>query len=110
MPRKKDVVDDDSSYHSTERNFITSVRAMNEFLLKPSDLIGLRQTKRRSPHENEPPLTVYWRKDVESKYVIIYYIFNIIYRLNQFYISFFVLYFFTIVLLEFQGFTSLWIC
>jgi len=50
-----------------ERNFITPVRAMSDFLLKPSDLEGLRKTKRRSPYESEPPITVYWRKDVESK-------------------------------------------
>lgn len=52
---------------SVERNFITPVRAMADFLLKPSDLDGLRKTKRRSPYENEPPITVYWRKDVEAK-------------------------------------------
>ncbi|XP_049807980.1 zinc transporter 9 isoform X2 [Schistocerca nitens] len=52
---------------SVERNFITPVRAMADFLLKPSDLEGLRKTKRRSPYENEPPITVYWRKDVEAK-------------------------------------------
>lgn len=54
---------------SLERNFITPVRAMSDFLLKPSDLDGLRKTKRRSPIENEPPITVYWRKDVESRFV-----------------------------------------
>lgn len=52
---------------SVERNFITPVRAMADFLLKPSDLESLRATKRRSPYENEPPITVYWRKDVEAK-------------------------------------------
>lgn len=52
---------------SLERNFITPVRAMSDFLLKPTDLEGLRKTKRRSPIENEPPITVYWRKDVESR-------------------------------------------
>ena len=52
---------------STERNFITAVRAMSEFLLKPSDLEDLRKTKRRSPFDNEPRITVYWRKDVENK-------------------------------------------
>ncbi|XP_037785527.1 zinc transporter 9-like isoform X4 [Penaeus monodon] len=65
MPRKK--VKFDTSHPSTERNFITAVRAMAEFLLKPSDLENLRKTKRRSPFENEPPITVYWRKDVEEK-------------------------------------------
>lgn len=52
---------------STERNFITPIRAMTDFLLKPTDLDGLRKTKRRSPYENDPPITVYWRKDVEAK-------------------------------------------
>lgn len=67
MPRKKERIKFDTSHPSTERNFITAVRAMSEFLLKPSDLENLRQTKRRSPFENEPPITVYWRKDVEAK-------------------------------------------
>lgn len=40
---------------------------MSDFLLKPSDLESLPKTKRRSPYENEPPITVYWRKDVEAK-------------------------------------------
>ncbi|GFG35246.1 hypothetical protein Cfor_12772, partial [Coptotermes formosanus] len=66
VPGKKHIrVDLTAS--SMERNFITPVRAMSDFLLKPSDLEGLRKTKRRSPYESEPPITVYWRKDVESK-------------------------------------------
>lgn len=69
MPRKKERVKFDTSHPFTERNFITAVRAMAEFLLKPSDLENLRKTKRRSPFENEPPITVYWRKDVEEKAV-----------------------------------------
>lgn len=44
---------------------------MAEFLLKPSDLDDLRKTKRRSPFENEPRITVYWMKDVEKRYVTI---------------------------------------
>jgi solute carrier family 30 (zinc transporter), member 9 len=52
---------------SLERNFITPNRAMSDFLLKASDLETLPKTKRRSPYEQEPPITVYWRKDVESK-------------------------------------------
>lgn len=40
---------------------------MADFLLKPSDLESLPKTKRRSPYEFEPPITVYWRKDVEAK-------------------------------------------
>ncbi|XP_045615724.1 proton-coupled zinc antiporter SLC30A9, mitochondrial isoform X2 [Procambarus clarkii] len=67
IPRKKERVKFDTSHPSTERNFITAIRAMSEFLLKPSDLENLRKTKRRSPFENEPPITVYWRKDVEAK-------------------------------------------
>ncbi|XP_050080355.1 zinc transporter 9 [Anopheles maculipalpis] len=57
----------DFSRSSLERNFITPVRAMSDFLLKPSDLESLAKTKRRSPYEQEPPITVYWRKDVEAK-------------------------------------------
>ena len=50
-----------------ERNFITAMRAMQEFHLKPENLVGLRVTTRRSPSENTPPIKVYWRKDVEAK-------------------------------------------
>ncbi|KAI4462667.1 huel-cation transporter [Holotrichia oblita] len=57
----------DFTISSLERNFITPVRAMSDFLLKPSDLESLPKTKRRSPYEREPPITVYWRKDVEAK-------------------------------------------
>ncbi|CAG9860785.1 unnamed protein product [Phyllotreta striolata] len=57
----------DLSSQSLERNFITPVKAMSDFLLKPSDLESLPKTKRRSPYESEPPITVYWRKDVEAK-------------------------------------------
>ncbi|KZS06165.1 Zinc transporter 9 [Daphnia magna] len=56
-----------SSKNGMERNFITPVRAMNDFFLKPSDLELLRKTRRRSPYESEPPITVYWLKDVEAK-------------------------------------------
>lgn len=57
----------DRSTSSLERNFITPVKAMSDFLLKPSELESLPKTKRRSPYEFEPPITVYWRKDVEAK-------------------------------------------
>ncbi|KAK7078436.1 hypothetical protein SK128_021695 [Halocaridina rubra] len=67
IPRKKERAKFDTSHPSTERNFITAIRAMSEFLLKPLDLENLRQTKRRSPFENEPPITVFWRKDVEAR-------------------------------------------
>lgn len=40
---------------------------MTDFLLKMSDLESLPKTKRRSPYEQEPPIVVYWRKDVEKK-------------------------------------------
>ena len=50
-----------------ERNFITALRAMQDFLLKPEHLEGLRVTYRRSPHDNSPQIKVYWRKDVEAK-------------------------------------------
>lgn len=40
---------------------------MNEYLLKPNDLNDLRKFQRRSPYANEPPITVYLRKDIEAK-------------------------------------------
>lgn len=43
------------------------MRAMTEYLLKQSDLESLPKVLRRSPYESEPPITVYYRKDVESK-------------------------------------------
>lgn len=45
---------------------------MSDFLLKPSDLESLSKTKRRSPYEQEPPITVYWRKDVEEKAICVW--------------------------------------
>lgn len=57
---------------SLARNFITPPRAMSDFLLKASDLDALPKTKRRSPYEQEPPITVYWRKDVEAKSIEIW--------------------------------------
>lgn len=57
---------------SMERNFITPARAMSDFLLNSGDLEGLPRTKRRSPYEQEPPITVYWRKDVEAKAIEIW--------------------------------------
>lgn len=57
----------DFNRSSLERNFITPARAMSDFLLKMSDLESLPKTKRRSPYEQEPPIVVYWRKDVEAK-------------------------------------------
>ncbi|XP_050420654.1 zinc transporter 9 [Adelges cooleyi] len=52
---------------SVDRNYITARRAMTEFLLKSTDLEGLKTIKRRSPFEDEPPINVYWRKDVVAK-------------------------------------------
>jgi len=50
-----------------DRNFITAVRAMQEFLLKPEHLVGLRVTTRRSAKDNsDPAINVYWRKDIEA--------------------------------------------
>lgn len=57
----------DFNRSSLERNFITPARAMSDFLLKASDLESLSKIKRRSPYEQEPPITVFWRKDVEEK-------------------------------------------
>lgn len=57
----------DISKATTERNFLTPVRAMNEYLLKPEEMGTLRRFTRRSPYENEPPITVYLRRDVEAK-------------------------------------------
>ena len=57
------------STSSYDRNYITEVRAMEEYLLDPSDLAGLRMTERRSANETDPPHKVYWRKDIETKAV-----------------------------------------
>ncbi len=57
---------DSASY---DRNFITAVRAMGDFCLKSDDLKDLRMTTRRSPNEVDPPIKVYWRRDVEAKAV-----------------------------------------
>ena len=57
----------DAPKSSLERNFLTPSRALREFLLKPADIEKLPKTKRRSPYENQPMITVYWRKDVEAK-------------------------------------------
>ncbi|CAL9707226.1 unnamed protein product [Knipowitschia caucasica] len=51
----------------TQNNFITAVRAMNEFCLKPSDLDQLRKIRRRSPHDDTEAFTVFLRSDVEAK-------------------------------------------
>ncbi len=55
------------NYAFYDRNFITVMRAMQDFLLTAEDLRDLRVTSRRSPNERDPPIKVYWRKDVESR-------------------------------------------
>lgn len=65
--KKRLLIDFSASY--TERNFITPMRAMTEYLLKQSDLESLPKVLRRSPYESAPPITVYYRKDVEAKAV-----------------------------------------
>ena len=57
------------STSSYDRNYITEQRALEEYLLAPSDLAGLRMTERRSANETDPPHKVYWRKDIETKAV-----------------------------------------
>lgn len=71
---KRNLVDEAEklrNYSSKERNFITPLRAMQEYLLQPQDLIGIRKTLRRSPHADEPPILVYWTRDVEKRYIIV---------------------------------------
>lgn len=57
----------DVTVKSLDRNFITPARAIADFVLKSSDLETLLKTKRRSPYDNAPPITVYWRREVEAK-------------------------------------------
>ncbi|PIK48836.1 putative zinc transporter 9 [Apostichopus japonicus] len=59
----------------TDNNTITALRAMNDYLLKSSDLEHLRKTARRSPYDRdprEPPLMVYLRSDIEHKAIEIW--------------------------------------
>lgn len=51
------------------------MRAMTEYLLKQSDLEMLPKVLRRSPYESEPPITVYYRKDVEAKAIAVIFLF-----------------------------------
>lgn len=51
----------------TQNNFITAVRAMNEFCLNSSDLEKLRRIRRRSPHDDSEAFTVFLRLDIEAK-------------------------------------------
>lgn len=68
--KKRLLIDFSASY--TERNFITPMRAMTEYLLKQSDLESLPKVLRRSPYESEPPITVHYRKDVEAKAIAVW--------------------------------------
>ena len=65
---KEDSESEEQALH-LDRNFITALRAMKEFLLKPEDLVGLRVTSRRSAKDGyiDLPIHVYWRKDVEAR-------------------------------------------
>lgn len=71
MIRKK--IDYSQSY--TANNFVTTSRACNEYLLKPTDLTSLKQHQRRNPfdeygeHEN---INVYLKRDVEAKAIKIW--------------------------------------
>lgn len=64
---EKDCIKTQRPEKSVDRNYITARRAMTEFMLKSTDLEGLKTIKRRSPFEDEPPINVYWRKDVVAK-------------------------------------------
>ncbi|GAV07749.1 hypothetical protein RvY_17556 [Ramazzottius varieornatus] len=57
----------DYSQEYTDNIFIPAVRAMTDYLLKPSELEGVRKATRRSPVTDSPPLTVYLKKDVEQR-------------------------------------------
>ncbi|GFX68462.1 zinc transporter 9 [Trichonephila clavipes] len=70
--RKEERKKMDYTKSFTERNFITPLRAMNEYLLKPGDLEKLRKITRRSPFEDNPPIHVYLRRDVEQKSIEIW--------------------------------------
>ncbi|XP_071087873.1 proton-coupled zinc antiporter SLC30A9, mitochondrial-like [Haliotis cracherodii] len=59
--RKKSI-----DYSYTGNIYILPVRAMNEYLLKPSDLDELPKYSRRSPYETGPKIVVYLRSDVED--------------------------------------------
>ncbi|XP_078481665.1 proton-coupled zinc antiporter SLC30A9, mitochondrial-like [Ciona intestinalis] len=51
----------------TDNNTITAVRAMQEYILPPSDLEELRQIRVRSPYASNAPIHVYLERDVEKK-------------------------------------------
>ena len=55
----------DYSKKYTANNTITAMRAMQQYMLTPSDLEKLPQIKIRSPYEANVPIYVYFEKDVE---------------------------------------------
>ncbi|KAG1652139.1 Zinc transporter 9 [Nymphon striatum] len=67
IPNKEKSSKINVSQSYTDRNFITAFKAIDEYLLKPSDLETIRKTQRRSPFQNSPPLSVYLRRDAQAK-------------------------------------------
>lgn len=57
----------DLSESYTANIYITPLRAMHDYLLSSSELEGLWTTKRRSPYDDSPPITVYLRHAVEQR-------------------------------------------
>ncbi len=92
-PRKPENILQPEKMH-LDRNFITATRAMSvsqlnvkllrrsnhvrnplllqEFVLKPEHLLGLRMTNRRSPSGFNHSINVFWRRDVEAKAIEIW--------------------------------------
>ncbi|XP_041358858.1 zinc transporter 9-like [Gigantopelta aegis] len=60
-PRKRSL-----DYSYTGNIYILPIRAMNEYLLKPSHLEKCPVYPRRSPYEYGPKITMYLRSDVED--------------------------------------------
>jgi hypothetical protein len=59
----------------TANNYVTTVRAFNEFLLGPSDLEGLPQFKRRNPFDEfgqTELMNMYLRRDVMQKAISVW--------------------------------------
>ncbi|XP_070554265.1 proton-coupled zinc antiporter SLC30A9, mitochondrial-like isoform X2 [Ptychodera flava] len=66
--RRRKRIDYTKQY--TDNNTITAIRAMKEYLLKSSDLDGIRKTRRRSPFDEadgQSGMMVYLRSDVEAR-------------------------------------------
>ncbi len=65
----------DYSQSYTANNYITTVRAFNEFLLSPADLESLTQFKRRNPFDEygkDELMNVYLRRDVMQKAISVW--------------------------------------